>query len=53
MAEQLEGPFGEFVDWRHCPALMLLCLPRHNSITAAHYRHSTNFSNGLRIHISL
>jgi len=28
MAEQLRQPFEEFMDWRQCTAVMLLCLPR-------------------------
>jgi hypothetical protein len=33
MAEQLLGPFEKFVDLRLCAAVMLLCLPLHNSGT--------------------
>jgi len=40
MTEQLRGPFEK------CAAVMLLCLPLHNSITAAHRCQSTSFSNG-------
>jgi len=31
VAEQLRGPFEKFVDWWQCAAVMLLCLPLHNS----------------------
>jgi hypothetical protein len=33
MAEQLQVPFEKFVDWWQCAAVMLLCLPLHNSGT--------------------
>jgi hypothetical protein len=39
MAEQLQGPFGKFMDWRQYRYYGSL------RITAAHCRQSTNFSN--------
>jgi hypothetical protein len=49
MAKQLRGPLEKFVDFRQCAAVVLLCLPLHNRITAAHCCQPTDFSNDPRI----
>jgi len=33
MVKWLPGPFKKFVEWWQCTAVILLCLPLHNSST--------------------